>query len=154
MLLHVGAGFVLGMLLHLLAPGILAVRAEGPRDLLRAAGIGLATVVAAPIALLVAAATVVGLPVALIGAAALLAALYVALIAVAALVGGALVRPGGAGRAGFGAGLAAGLAILVLLTHLPFLGAALRVVAVLTGLGLLVERARSAWRARGVPAAP
>ncbi len=152
MLLHVGAGFVLGMLLHLLAPGILAVRAESPRDLVRAVGIGLATLVAAPLALLVAAATVVGIPVALIGAAGLLAALYVALVAVAALVGGALVRPG-PGRAGFGAALAAGLAILVVLTHLPFLGGPLRVVAVLVGLGLLVERARSAWRERSLPVA-
>ncbi len=149
MLLHVGAGFVLGMLLHLLAPGILSVRAEGPRDLVRAVGIGLGTLVAAPLALLVAAATVVGIPVALIGAAALLAALYVALVVVALLVGSALVRPR-AGRAGFGAALAAGLAILVVLTHLPFLGDALRVVAVLTGLGLLVERAWSAWRERGL----
>jgi cytoskeletal protein CcmA (bactofilin family) len=151
MLLHVGAGFVLGMLLHRIAPGVLAVRAEGPRDLLRAAGVGLATLVAAPMALLAAAATLVGLPVALMGAAALLAALYVALVAVAALVGGALVRPGG--RAGFGAALAAGLAILVALTHLPVLGGPLRVVAVLTGLGLLVERARSAWRERRGPVA-
>jgi cytoskeletal protein CcmA (bactofilin family) len=153
MLLHVGAGFVLGMLLHRIAPGILAVRAEGPRDLLRAAGVGLVTLVAAPIALLLAAATLVGLPVALIGAGTLLAALYVALVAVAALVGGALVRPGPDGRAGFGAALAAGLAILVALTHLPLLGDPLRVVAVLTGLGLLVERARSAWRARRAPVA-
>ena len=129
------------------------MRADGPRDLVRAVGIGLATLVAAPLALVVAAATVVGIPVALIGAAALLAALYVALVAVAALVGGALVRPG-PGHAGFGAALAAGLAILVVLTHLPFLGDAVRVVAVLTGLGLLVERLRSAWRERGAPAVP
>jgi cytoskeletal protein CcmA (bactofilin family) len=153
MLLHVGAGFVLGMLLHRIAPGLLAVRAEGPRDLLRAAGVGLLTLVAAPIALLAAAVTLVGLPVALIGAGTLLAALYVALVALAALVGGALVRPGADGRAGFGAALAAGLAILVALTHLPFLGGPLRVVAVLTGLGLLVERASSAWRERRAPVA-
>jgi cytoskeletal protein CcmA (bactofilin family) len=147
MLLHVGAGFVFGMLLHLVAPGILAVRAGGPRDLVRAFGVGLATIVAAPLALLVAAATIVGIPVALLGAAALVASLYVALVALAALVGAALLRPR-AGRAGFGAALAAGLAILVVLTHLPFLGGALRVVAVLTGLGLLVERTWSAWRGR------
>jgi len=152
MLFHIGAGFVSGMLLHLAAPGVLAVRAGRPRDLVRALGVGLAALVAVPILLLVAAATVVGLPVALVGAAALLAALYTALLAVAALVGEALVRPR-AGRAGFGAALASGLAILVVLTHLPFLGDALRVVAVLIGFGLLVERASDAWRHRAASAA-
>jgi hypothetical protein len=154
MLLHVGAGFVLGMLLHVLWPGLLAVRAEGPRDLLRAVGIGIATLVLAPLALCVAALTVVGIPVALIGAAALLSAMYVALIAVSALVGAALVRPAPGSRSGFGAALAAGLAVLVVLTHLPFLGEALRVVAVLTGLGLLTERALAAWRQRRAPVIP
>jgi cytoskeletal protein CcmA (bactofilin family) len=154
MLLQIGAGFVLGMLLHLLAPGILAVRAERPRDLLRAVGVGIATLVAAPLALLVAAVTVVGIPVALIGLGVLLTSLYVALVAVAALVGSALVRPRAGSRSSFGAALAAGLVVLVALTHLPFLGGALRVVAVVTGLGLLVERALSAWRERASPVAP
>ena len=154
MLLHVGAGFVLGMLLHLLAPGILAVRAASPRDLLRGLGIGLATLVAVPLALALAAATVVGIPVALIGAAGLAAALYVGLVAVGGLIGAALLHPSEGSRSGFGAALATGLAVLVLLTHLPFLGDALRVVAIVVGLGLLVERALEAWRGRDAPAAP
>lgn len=155
MLLHLGAAFVLGMLLHLLAPGILAVRAESPRDLLRGLGIGLATLVAVPLALALAALTVVGLPVALIGAAGLGAALYVGLVAVGGLIGAALLHhPGEGSLGGFGAALATGLAILVLLTHLPFLGDALRVVAIVVGLGLLVERALEAWRRREAPAIP
>jgi hypothetical protein len=154
MLLHLGAAFVLGMLLHLLAPGILALRAESPRDLLRGLGIGLATLVAVPLALALAALTVVGLPVALIGAAGLAAALYVGLVAVGGLIGAALLHPREASHGGFGAALATGLAVLVLLTHLPFLGNALRVVAIVVGLGLLVERARGAWRSRELPALP
>jgi hypothetical protein len=154
MLLHVGSGFVLGMLLHLLAPGILAVRAESPRDLLRGLGIGLATLVAVPLALAFAAATVVGIPVALIGAAALATALYIGLVAVGALIGAALLHPSEGSRGAFGAALATGLAVLVILTHLPFLGDALRAVAIVVGLGLLVERALAAWRGREVPAAP
>jgi hypothetical protein len=148
MLLHLGAAFVLGMLLHRLAPGILAVRADAPRDLLRGLGIGLATLVAAPLALAVAAATVVGIPVALIGAAALVTALYVGLVALGGLIGAALLHPGEPGRAGFGTALATGLALLVVLTHLPFLGGALRVVAVVVGLGLLVESGLESWRGR------
>ncbi len=148
MLLHVGAGFVLGMLLHALAPGILAVRADTPRDLLRGLGVGVATLVAAPLALLLAAASVVGLPIALIGAAGLAAALYVGLVAVATRIGTALVHPGESRHGGFGTALATGLAILVVLTHLPYLGDWLRVVAVVIGLGLLVEHALAAWRAR------
>jgi cytoskeletal protein CcmA (bactofilin family) len=154
MLLHVGAGFVLGMLLHLLWPGLLAVRAEGPRDLVRAVGIGVATLLLAPLALLAAAFTVVGIPVALIGAAALVFSLYLGLIAVSGLVGSALVHPRDGSRSGFGAALAVGLAILVVLTHLPFLGGALRVVAVLTGVGLLGERVLATWRERRRPAVP
>lgn len=148
MLLHVGAGFVLGMLLHALAPGILAVRAETPRDLLRGLGVGAATLVVAPLVLLVAAASVVGLPVALIGAAGLAAALYVGLVAVANRIGTALVPPGSGRHGGFGTALATGLAILVVLTHLPYLGDWLRGVAVVIGLGLLVEHGLAAWRAR------
>jgi cytoskeletal protein CcmA (bactofilin family) len=154
MLLHLGAAFVLGMLLHLLAPEILAVRADSPRDLLRGLGIGLATLVAVPLALALAAVTVVGLPVALIGAAGLAAALYVGLVAVGGLIGAALLHPSEGSHGGFGAALAAGLAVLVLLTHLPFLGHALRVVAIVVGLGLLVERALDAWRWRAAPAVP
>jgi len=152
MLLHIGSGFVLGMLLHLLAPGILAVRADSPRDLLRGLGVGLATLVAVPIALALAAATVVGIPVALLGAAGLAAALAIGLVALGALIGGALLHPGERSRTRFGAALALGLAVLVLLTHLPFLGGALRVVALVVGLGLLVERGREAWRGRAVAA--
>jgi len=148
MALHLGAGFVFGMLLHALAPGIFAFAAETPREMLRALGIGLATLVAVPLALLAAAATIVGIPIALAGAALLAAALYTGLVAVALLVGRALVRPDETRHGGFGFALAAGLAVLVVLTHLPWLGGALRAVAVLIGLGLLVGRAHAAWRRR------
>jgi hypothetical protein len=153
MLLHLGAAFVLGMLLHRLAPGILAVRADSPRDLLRGLWIGVATLVVVPLGLVLAAATVVGIPVALLGAAALGAALYVGLVALGGLIGAALLHPAERGGGGFGTALAAGLALLVLLTHLPFLGGALRVVAIVVGLGLLVEHGLERWRNRELPAA-
>jgi cytoskeletal protein CcmA (bactofilin family) len=153
MALHLGAAFVLGMLMHWAAPGIFALHAETPRDMLRALGIGAATLIVVPLALLAAGATIVGIPVALIGAALLATALYAGLVAVAVLVGRALVRPDETGHGGFGFALAAGLAILVVLTHLPFLGGALRAVAIVIGLGLLVERARAAWRSRPAAAA-
>jgi hypothetical protein len=99
----------------------------------------------APIALLIAALTLVGLPIALIGGALYLTALYLAGIVVAALIGVSLVRPKSEGLRDFGVALLVGVLILTVATHIPVVGVLLRVVVVLVGLGLLTDRARSAW---------
>jgi cytoskeletal protein CcmA (bactofilin family) len=150
--LHVAAGFAVGMLLYALLPGLFEQRLETPGAFLRSLGTGFVAAVAAPVALVLLALTIVGLPLALMGLAAFAAALYVSGIVVAALVGRAIVRGGEGGLGAFGLALLAGLAPLVLASHAPFLGPLVRGIVVLTGLGLLVERTRRAWRASRRPA--
>jgi cytoskeletal protein CcmA (bactofilin family) len=148
MSLHVAAGFVVGMLLHALLPGAFGGRLETAGAFFRSLGLGFVAAVAAPIALGLVALTLVGIPLALIGAALYVITLYAAGIVVSALVGSALVHPRAPGWTSFGLALLVGLLIVVLAIHLPFLGGLVRILAILTGLGLLVERARLAWSAR------
>ena len=74
-------------------------------------------------------------------------ALYVGGIVVAALIGAAVAHPQGEGWTSFGLALLVGLVILVLAMHTPLLGGVVRAVAILTGVGLLADRARIAWSA-------
>jgi hypothetical protein len=87
----------------------------------------------------------VGIPLALLGLELYLTLLCLSGIVIAALIGSALVHPRGDGWSAFGLTLLTGLVILVFASHLPFLGGLVRVIAVITGMGLLVERARAAW---------
>jgi cytoskeletal protein CcmA (bactofilin family) len=153
LVIHVGAAWVLGMLLHALLPGLFRMRIETAGAFFRLLGVGLLALVATPIALALAAVTLVGIPVALLGLALYAASLYVSGILIAALVGGALLRPGSNGAGSFGLALLAGVAILVVAGHLPGLGFAVRAVVLLAGLGLLAERALAAWRSPGRVAA-
>jgi hypothetical protein len=122
-------------------------RLETTGAFFRSLGIGFLALVATPLALALAAVTLVGIPVTLIVGAAYLLALYLSPILVAALVGRTLISSDGEGASGFGLALLVGLLVLTLLVNVPVLGWLVRVLAVLTGLGILVERAVSAWRA-------
>jgi cytoskeletal protein CcmA (bactofilin family) len=141
------AGFLVGMLFYLMAPAMFAARLETTGAFFRSLGIGFLALVATPLALAPAAVTLVGIPVTLIVGADYLLALYLSPILVAALVGRTLISSDGEGASGFGLALLVGLLVLTLLVNVPVLGWLVRVLAVLTGLGILVERAVSAWRA-------
>jgi anti-sigma factor RsiW len=142
------AAFLVGMIAHLLFPGIYAGHVETSGAFFRTLGIGFLALVATPIALALLAVTLVGLPLALIGAAAYGVAVYLSGIVVAALVGRTLVRVDPGSLRSFGLALLAGLLVVLVVVHLPWLGWLVHAVVILTGLGLLVERARHAWRAR------
>ncbi len=145
--LHLGAAFLVGMLLHTFLPGVYGGGIATAGAFFRSMGVGFLAVVATPIAVALACVTLVGIPVALIGLGVYLAALYASGIVVAALLGSALVHPTHAGWTGFGLALLAGLVILIFAFHLPFIGGVLRAMAMLTGVGLLVDRGREAWAA-------
>jgi cytoskeletal protein CcmA (bactofilin family) len=153
LLIRLCAAFVLGLLLYALLPGIFSVRLSSGGEFFRSLGVGFVVLVVTPIALLIAGLTLVGLPIAVIGGALYLTALYLAGIVVAALIGVSLVRPKSEGLRDFGVALLVGVLILTVATHIPFLGAMLRVVVVLVGLGLLTDWVRSAWVTSRRPAA-
>jgi len=91
--------------------------------------------------------------IAVIGLAAFLSAVYVSGIVIAALVGSQITKPHSDTLGPFAAALLAGLAIVIVASELPLLGAPVRFVVVLTGLGLLAQRAYFAWQdARSVTA--
>jgi len=140
------ASFLIGMLLHALAPGLFGGRLATGRDFFVALGLGFAVLVLAPIALVLLALTVVGIPAALIGLVAWAIALYLGAIVVAALIGRSLVRPRGDGTREFGMALLVGLAVVAVLRSLPFVGSAAGWVVALVGVGLLAAQAHAAWQ--------
>ena len=148
MALHVTAAFLLGIALRAVAPGIFEQRIETAGAFFRVLGIGLAAALAGPLAAALVGLTIVGLPIALMGLAVWAASLYVGLVVVGSLIGASSVRVSGARWSAFASGLVVGLAILVFVTHLPYVGPVAWVLAVLTGLGLLVDGARRAWSRR------
>jgi hypothetical protein len=80
--------------------------------------------------------------------------LYLGAIVVAALIGRSLLGSRGDGVRDFGLCLLVGLAVVVLVKHLPFIGGAAGWVIALVGVGLLVIELYSAWEcSRGVGAA-
>jgi len=145
--------FAVGLVLHLLFPGLFGGSVDTGRAFFLALGVGFVALLVVPVGLVLVGLTVVGLPLALMGLAVALAALYLAGIQVAAVVGRALVGGGDDVRS-FGLALLAGLAVLVVATRLPFVGGPLRVLVVLVGLGLLAERAWRAFRRRSPATAP
>ena len=122
------------------------------RDFFVSLGLGAAFAVLAPLALVLLALTVVGIPAALIGLAAWAACLYFGAVVVAALLGRSLVKPRGDSLREFGMALAVGLAVVVLIRNLPFVGPAAGWVIALVGVGVLVAQAYAAWQRSRRPA--
>ncbi|MDJ0853261.1 MAG: zf-HC2 domain-containing protein [Myxococcota bacterium] len=143
--LHVGAAFVVGMVLHLVLPGLFGGHLETTGAFFRSLGLGFAVAVLVPIGLAAVAMTLIGVPLALMGAALYLAGLYVSIVLVAFLIGRSVVHPSSDAWTAFGMALLVGLVIVVFATHFPYVGGPLRVVTVLTGVGLLLDRARQGW---------
>lgn len=139
------AAFLVGILLQRLAPQIYAESLETAGAFFSTLGLGFVALVAAPVGLALLALTLVGIPLALIGLAAYATALYVSGILVAALVGGALVRSDPESTRSFALSLLAGLGVVGVVAHLPFVAIPVHVLVVLTGLGLIVRRAWAAW---------
>jgi cytoskeletal protein CcmA (bactofilin family) len=142
------SAFLVGMLLHTLVPALFHGRLATAGDFFRSMGVGFLALIVTPIALLLTAITLVGLPIALMGFAVYVAALYISTILVGALIGSALLGPDHSDTHRFGLALLAGLAVVVVLAHLPFVGWPVHIVVLLAGLGVLIERTRNAWNER------
>ena len=140
------ASFLIGLILHAIAPSWFAGRIETGRQFFESLGLGVAFAVLGPLALVLLALTVVGIPAALIGLAAWAACVYFGAVVVAALIGRSLVKPQGDSVREFGMALAVGLVVVVLLRNLPFVGGPAGWVIALVGVGILVAQAHAAWR--------
>ena len=140
--------FLVGLALHALTPAMLDARLETGRDFGRSLGYGLLAFFGTPVALVLLAFTLVGIPIAVIGLFVYLTTLFISVIVVGAVVGAALVKSERSTTTGFGLQLLAGLGVLMLLAMLPWVGRLFLFVIVVTGLGLLAERAVEGVRSR------
>jgi cytoskeletal protein CcmA (bactofilin family) len=141
-LVGAAAAFLFGLLIYLLDPRVFEADAPDARGFARSLGIGFVVFLSAPVALLLVGLTVVGIPVAVLGLFILISAIYTSYVIVAGLVGQAVLKPSGPGLGAFAPSLLVGIVILSVVAALPFVGPAVRILAVLFGLGCLFERAR------------
>lgn len=142
----VTALFLVGMALRAVTPTIYGSRLETTGEFFRTLGFGIAATVGTPIVLALVLVTVVGIPIAIIGLLLYAIAFFVSGILVSALVGRTIVRSEHNSAAGFGVALAVGIAVLVICAVIPYLGGLVRYLILLTGMGLIVERALAWWR--------
>ena len=142
-LLRIGAGLVTGLALFSLFPALFANRPTAPAALLRSAGIGFLALVATPVAAVIAMITVLGLPVGLLAMLSWLAALYFAVLIVAAFAGQALLKTPFDRLGSFALALLVGLLLWAVVTSVPLVGGLVRFVAVLLGLGVIVNQLRT-----------
>jgi hypothetical protein len=138
------AAFLFGLVAHRLGPVIFRGSIENGSQLLRTLATGFVLLVVMPVAMIAAALTIVGIPIAIAALFLYILALYTADLAAGAWLGGLIVPPTDDSLFEFGKSLAAGLAILTIVSLVPFVGPAAGLVALLLGLGLLSERARAA----------
>lgn len=143
MLLMGAAGaFLFGLLIYLLDPRVFEADPPDARGFARSLGIGFVVFLSGPVAIILVGLTVVGIPVAVLGLFILISAIYTSYVLVAGLVGQTVLAPSGPGLGSFAPSLLVGVLILSVIAALPFIGPAVRILAVLFGLGCLFERAR------------
>jgi hypothetical protein len=141
-LISAAGAFVFGLLVYLLDPRFFGTDLPDARGFARSLGVGFVLLLSSPVAIALVGMTVVGIPVAVLGIFFLISAVYTSYVIVAGLVGQAVLAPSGPGIASFAPSLLVGVLILSTIAALPFIGFAVRILAVLFGLGCLFERAR------------
>jgi cytoskeletal protein CcmA (bactofilin family) len=136
------AALLVALLAFRLTPGAIPAAPRDAAEVGRWMGIGFVLLVTVPAACFFVALTLFGIPLALMTFGAYLAACYLASVAVAVLLGRRMVRPGaGAGR--FLGATAIGWLVIFILGLVPILGAAVRFLALLVGLGALYATLRA-----------
>jgi len=141
------AAFLFGLLVHAFAPWLLDFELRSARSFFATLGLGFGALVATPLAMLLLALTLVCIPIALLGLGAWLTAFYLSEIVIAAALGRRMLPPRDASTWAFGRTLLAGLAVLIVAQHIPFVGIPIWVITVLVGFGVLAAKARDAFTA-------
>lgn len=140
-LVSLAAAFVTGMALFYFLPGLFSVKINSGSELARSLGYGFLTLLAVPVACIIAGLTMIGLPVAIIALITFVVSLYLAKIVVAGILGMSLLGvPEDDSWRGFGLPLLAGLGIVYVASAIPFIGGIISFLAVLTGLGVIVAQ--------------
>lgn len=132
-----GAAFLTGLLLLWVFPVLRTVTLPNVVTVLTSGAIGLAAAVTLPVAALIVCITIVGIPIGILTFILGAIALYFSKTVVAQIIGRALFRSP-AGPPHFAATLAVGLAIVIVVINLPWIGGFANLVLTLVGLGLIV----------------
>jgi cytoskeletal protein CcmA (bactofilin family) len=141
-ILTFAAAFGFGLLIYSLLPGLFDVGIATSRDFFRALGNGFVLLVVPPLAIAAVALTLVGIPAAVLGLFIYVVALYTAELLVGAWLGRLLAPQRDGALLSFGRSLLVGFGLITIATHVPFVGPPIGIVCMLTGLGLLWQRAR------------
>ncbi len=136
-LFRYAAAFLAGLVVLALVPRLQRVDLDSFSEASSAGGIGLVALVAAPIIALITMATVIAIPIAVLGLMLWMAGVYLAKIVFGYFVGARILESDDAPRH-FAIALALGLAIVLVLVNLPFIGGLLNFVMTIVGLGMLV----------------
>ena len=129
------AAMLVGWLGLVLFPGFFEACTQAVGSGWRSLGLGFAVLVGVPLATIVAAITLIGLPLSLMLFVLYLTALYLAKIWVGAFLGRIILRPAGTTKHDWLLGLLLGLAILTIVSFIPYLGGLVRFGMVCLGLG-------------------
>lgn len=135
-MLRIITGFVLGLLLFWVLPGLGRVNLGDARTLAVSGGVGFVALVAMPVAALVLAVTLIGLPLSIMTISVWVMGLYIAKIMVAQFIGAAVIgrKPNGVTTA---LGLLFGLVVVILAVNIPFVGGLINFLLLLVGMGAL-----------------
>jgi cytoskeletal protein CcmA (bactofilin family) len=137
------AAFAFGLLVYALLPGVFEVGIRTSRDFFRSLLMGFVLLVVPPCAIVLTGLTLVGLPAAVLAGFLYLTCLYGAELLVGVWLGRTLMgREDATSLWSFGRVFFVGLAIVSVVSHLPFVGPPIAVISLLVGLGLVFERAR------------
>lgn len=137
---RIAAALAFGLFLYWLVPALFQWPTPPERRLLASGGIGFLALVATPAAAALLGVTVVGLPLGVLAIGAWMVAIYLSGILVALVLGRLLLRGVRANGGAFALTLLAGLVVLQVAVHLPYLGGVARLLVILVGLGLLVTQ--------------
>jgi cytoskeletal protein CcmA (bactofilin family) len=147
-LVWLAAAFLAGLVLQRLMPSLFPRSFGDSAEVAKSLGVGFLAFAAPPVAVVILGLTLVGLPLALLTLGVWLASLYLSGIVVGALVGRLLMSRRDAPPPPFALALVVGLLAVTVVGNVPYLGAIVRSVVVLLGLGAIVAQLGRAWRAR------
>ena len=138
-LARIVSAVLVGMVLLWLFPGLRLVSIDGGVDGLKSAGIGLIALLGLPLLALLVAFTLVGLPFSFFAMVAWLGVLYLAKILVGIFIGRSVLA-----RTDYADSslliLLVGIALVILVVNLPWIGGLLGFVMTIIGMGLIVQR--------------
>lgn len=136
--LRLGGGFLMGILLYWLIPGMKRISLTSVKAVLTSGGVGFLIAAAVPVAAIILAITLIGIPVALLLFMFWLLGLYLAKVVVAKCIGNAIMGDRGEGLTSILLPLLVGLFIVIIAVNLPYVGGIVNFLLMLIGFGALV----------------